>query len=159
MRRTLKFLHTMAAIGLLGAMAALLVLLHVAPPKTSLAGYAASRQAMGAICTWLFLPSLGLSLIAGLLAIAVNRAFHNAGWAWIKLISGVLLFEGGLQGIQGPMQDEAERSAAVLAGHGDVATLAASLGTESATVWVLFAVATANVVLGIWRPRLIRLPD
>ena len=78
----------------------------------------------------------------------------------MKLISGVLLFEGGLQGIQGPIQDEAERSAAALAaGHLDPATLAVSLGTERATLWVLFAVATANVVLGIWRPRLSRIPD
>ena len=153
----------MGAVGLLGAMACLLVLLSAAPPTTALAGYAAVRGAMGAIATWVFLPSLGLSLIAGLLAIAVNRAFHDAGWAWIKLVSGVLLFEGGLQGVQGPMKDEAERSAAALAGHGDPATLAVSLGqslgTERATLWVLLAVATANVVLGIWRPRLLRLPD
>ena len=153
----------MGAVGLLGAMACLLVLLSAAPPTAALAGYAAVRGAMGAIATWVFLPSLGLSLIAGLLAIAVNRAFHDAGWAWIKLVSGVLLFEGGLQGVQGPMKDEAERSAAALAGHGDPATLAASLGqslgTERATLWVLLAVATANVVLGIWRPRLLRLPD
>jgi hypothetical protein len=159
MRRLLKFLHTMGAVGLLGAMAALLVLLAAAPPVASLAGYAAVRGAMGAVSTWLFLPSLALSLIAGLLAIASNRAFHDAGWAWIKLVSGVLLFEGGLQGIVGPMKDEAERSAAALAGHGDGAPLAASLATERATLWVLLAVATANVVLGIWRPRLLRLPD
>ena len=55
MRRFLKFLHTMGAVGLLGAMASLLVLLSVAPPRTSLAGYAAVRGAMGAICSWLFL--------------------------------------------------------------------------------------------------------
>lgn len=29
-----------------------------------------------------------LTLIAGLLAIAVNRAYHNAGWAWVKLAAG-----------------------------------------------------------------------
>ena len=149
----------MAAIGLMGAMVALLVQSSVLPPRSALAGYAAAREAMSAICTWMFLPSLGLSLIAGLLAIAVNRIFHNAGWAWAKLISGVLLFEGGLQGIQGPIQDEAERAAAALAGHGNAATLATSLGAERATIWVLLAVATANVVLGIWRPRLTRLPD
>ncbi len=160
MRRLLKFLHTMGAVGLMGAMAALLVLLSVVPPKTALAPYAASRGAMSAICSWLFLPSLGLSLIAGMLAIAFNRGFHNAGWAWVKLISGVLLFEGGLQGIQGPMQDAAERSTAALAaGHVDAAAIATSLGTERATIWVLFAVAMANVVLGIWRPKLMRLPD
>ena len=142
----------------MGAMAALLVLSSAAPPATSLAGYAAVRGAMGAIATWMFLPSLGLSLIAGLLAIAVNRAFHNAGWAWVKLLSGILLFEFGLQGVQGPMQEEARESAAALAGHGD-ATLAASLGSERGVLWVLLAVATANVALGIWRPRLSRIPD
>ncbi len=153
----------MGAIGLLGAMASLLVLSSVAPPKSSLAGYAAVRAAMGAISSWVFLPSLSLSLMAGLLAIAVNRAFHNAGWAWVKLVSGVLLFEGGLQGVQAPMHDEARRSAAALAAHADPAalagSLAGSLATERATLWVLFAVATANVVLGIWRPRITRLPD
>ena len=163
MRRLLKFLHTMGAVGLLGSMASLLVLLGVAPPRTALAGYAAVRGAMDAVATWIFLPSLGLSLMAGLLAIAVNRAFHNAGWAWAKLATGVLLFEGGLQGVEAPMRDEAERSAAALAGGGDPVTLAAalgqSIGTERAVLWVLLAVATVNVVLGIWRPRLTRLPD
>lgn len=158
MRRLLKFLHTMGAIGLMGAMASLLVLSMVAPPASSLAGYAAVRGAMGAIATWMFLPSLGLSLIAGLLAIAVNRALHNAGWAWLKLLTGVLLFEFGLQGVQGPMQDEAQQSAAALAGHGDPAALAASLGSERGALVVLLAVATANVVLGIWRPKLSRIP-
>jgi hypothetical protein len=77
--------------------------------------------AMSSIATWMFLPSLALTLIAGLLAIAVNRAFHNAGWAWAKL--------------------------------------ATSFSAERNSLWVLLAVATANVVLGVWRPRLTRLPD
>lgn len=36
----------------------------------------------------------------------------------------------------------------------DPAALAASLGAEWKSLWVLLAVATANVVLGIWRSRL-----
>ena len=149
----------MGAVGVLGSMASLLVLLGTAPPRAALAGYAAVRGAMAAVSTWIFLPSLGLSLMAGLLAIAVNRAYHNAGWAWIKLATGVSLFEGGLQGVQGPMRDEAERSAAALADHADPATLGQSIGTDRVALWVLIAVATANVVLGIWRPRITRLPD
>ncbi len=149
----------MGAIGLMGAMASLLVLSSVSPPRSSLAAYAAVRGAMGAISSWIFLPSLGLSLMAGLLAIAFNRAYHDAGWAWVKLGSGVLLFEGSLQGLQGPMQDEAEQSASALAGHVDPATLGGSIGSERAVLWVLLAVATVNVVLGIWRPRLSRIPD
>ncbi|WP_375464706.1 hypothetical protein [uncultured Methylobacterium sp.] len=158
MRRLLKFLHTMGAIGLMGAMASLLVLLSLAPPPTSLAGYAVIRGAMGAIATWIFFPSLGLTLIAGLLAIGLNRGYHNAGWAWAKAATGILIFESGFVGVLGPMQQEADQSARALAGQVDPATLAGSLGPERNTLWVLLAVATANVVLGIWRPRLTRLP-
>jgi hypothetical protein len=136
MRRLLKFMHTMGAIGLMGAMACLLVLFSFTPAPTSLSEYALMREAMGGISTWIFLPSLGLTLIAGLLAIGLNRAYHNAGWAWVKLLSGVLVFEWGF-----------------------AATLAASLDPEWKSLWVMLAVATVNVILGIWRPRLTRLPD
>lgn len=159
LRRTLKFLHTMGAIGLMGAMACLLVLLAFVPPPARLAEYALLRGAMGTIATWVFLPSFAMTLIAGLLAIAINRAFHNAGWAWVKLVSGLAVFEGSFVGVIGPMQEEAEQSAKVLAGQADVATLAQSLGAEQGTLWLLMAVATANVVLGVWRPKLTRLPD
>ena len=111
LRRLLKFLHTMGAIGLMGAMASLLVMLSFAPAPTSLAEYALLRAAMGGIATWIFLPSLALTLIAGLLAIAVNRSYHDAGWALAKLATGVLLFEYGLLAVQGPMQQEATLSA------------------------------------------------
>ena len=149
----------MGAIGLMGAMASLLVLMSIAPPPTSLAEYALMRRAMEAVASWIFLPSLALTLVAGLLAIGLNRGYHNAGWAWVKLATGILIFEFGFAGVQGPMQDEAERSASALAGQLDPATLGTSLAAERSTLWVLIAVATANVVLGIWRPRLTRLPD
>ena len=156
MRRLLKFLHTIGAIGLMGAMACLLVMLARIPPSTSLGEYAAMRSAMGAISTWVFMPSLGATLIAGLLAIAANPVFHNAGWAWAKLATGILVFEGGLVNIHGPMQEEAEHSASALAGQFDPAALATSLSAERNTLWIILLVATANVVLGIWRPRLMR---
>lgn len=142
----------------MGAMATLLVLLSMAPPPASLAGYALIRGAMGTIATWIFFPSLGLTLIAGLVAIAYSNAYHNAGWAWAKAVSGILIFESGFIGVLGPMQEEAKRSAKALAGQADPATLAASLTAERNTLWILLAVATASVVLGVWRPRFSRLP-
>ncbi len=159
MRRLMKFLHTMGAIGLMGAMASLLVLLSFTPDPKAIAEYARIRGAMGAIATWIFLPSLGLTLVSGLLAIGVNRAFHSAGWAWAKLATGILVFEWGFAAIQGPMQNEAEASAMALAGQYDIAKLGAALGPEQNSLWVMLAVATFNVVFGIWRPRLTRLPD
>jgi hypothetical protein len=143
----------MGAIGLMGAMACLLVLLGTTPAPTALAEYALMRGAMGAVASWVFLPSLAVTLVAGLLAIGINRAYHNAGWAWAKLATGILVFEGGFVGVQGPMQEEAERSAGALAGQVDPATLAASLRAERNTLWVLLVVATANVILGVWRPH------
>lgn len=159
MRRLLKFLHTIGAIGLMGSMVSLLVLLSFIPPSTSLAEYASFRSAMGAIATWILFPSLGVTLISGLVAIAYSRAYHSAGWAWAKALSGILLFESGFVGVLGPMQQEAERSAAALAGAADPATLAASLTAERNTLLILIAVAAFNVAFGIWRPRLTRLPD
>jgi uncharacterized membrane protein len=156
MRRTLKFLHTLGAIGLMGAMACLGVMLVFAPAPAALAEYAALRTSMAAIATWVFMPSLGLSLIAGLLAIAANPAFHNAGWAWVKAISGILLFESGFIGVLGPMQREAERAAKAIAGTFDPNKLGTSLGAENMTIWVLLAISLANVVLGVWRPYLMR---
>lgn len=156
MRFFLKFLHTLGAAGLMGAMAALLLLSITAAPPASLIAYSATRQAMAAISTWIFMPSLGLTLIAGLLAIGFNRAFHNAGWAWIKAASGILLFESGFVGVAGPMQQEAALSAKLLVAQGDVSRLGASLHAEQTTLWVLLGVATFNVAFGIWRPRLQR---
>ncbi|MBN4098025.1 MULTISPECIES: hypothetical protein [Methylobacterium] len=159
MRRLLKFLHTMGSAGLLGAMASLVVMLSLSPAPSALAGYAATRGAMGAVATWIFLPALAVTLMSGLLAMALNRAFLNAGWAWVKLATGVLMFEGGLVYVQGPMKQEAEQSARALAGLVDPAVLAVSLTGERGTLWVLLAVATANVALGIWRPRILRIPQ
>ena len=154
-RRLLKFLHTMGAIGFMGSLASLLVLASLAPPPASLAGYALIRGAMAAITAWVVFPSLALTLIPGLLAIAATPAFHNAGWAWIKAATGVLIF-AGRPALIAPIQDEARLSAEALAGRLDPATLAGVSAGEQATLWVLVVVATANVVLGIWRPRIIR---
>lgn len=159
MRRLLKFLHTMGAIGLMGSMACLLVILYIAPAPAEIVQYALLREAMSRIATWIFMPSLALALIAGLLAIAVNRAFHNAGWAWAKALSGILIFEYGLIGVQGPMRQEAELSARAAAGEVPITELSVSLGAERMSLWILLAVATANVVLGIWRPRFTNIPD
>ena len=119
MRRTLKFLHTLGAIGLTGALAAQIVLLSRLPAPGSLAEYAALRGAMGALAEWILLPSLGITLVSGLLAMSMTHAFHNAGWAWLKLALGVSMFEGTLITVQGPAQKEAELSARALAGDLD----------------------------------------
>ena len=154
MRRLIKFLHTLGAIGLMGAMACLLVLLAYAPPPAQLAEYAALRGAMGGIATWILLPSLALTLVAGLIAMALNPNYQNAPWALVKLATGILVFEWGFAGMVGPMQEEAALAAKVLAGQGEAASLGQSLAAESGSLWVLMAIAALNVGLGVWRPRI-----
>ncbi len=153
MRQLMKFLHTMGAIGLMGAMSAMLVMLAYAPAPTSLAEYAEIRSAMGGIAKWIFLPSLALTLIGGLLALAVNRAYQDAGWALTKLATGIIIFEWGFVAVQGPMEQEAALAAKAAAGHADPSILGQALDAEWNSLWILLAVATANVVLGVWRPR------
>ena len=57
------------------------------------------------------------------------------------------------------MQQEAELGVRALAHEVDAATLAVSLDAEWKSLWVMLAIATVNVILGIWRPRLTRIPD
>jgi uncharacterized membrane protein len=153
MRRLVKFLHTLGAIGMMGAMATFLVLLLFLPEPASIAEYARIRLAMGAISNWIFLPSMVLTLISGLLAIAVTRAFQDVGWVWIKLATGISVFEGGLVAIHGSMGREAALSAQALSQAVDPAKLGASLNSEWGTLWVMLAVSALNVALGVWRPR------
>jgi hypothetical protein len=139
-------------------MACLVVVMSFSPTPTSLAGQAAVLGAMAQIATWVFLPSLTLTLIAGLLAIAVTPGYHDAGWAWAKAATGILIFEGGFLYVLGPIQEAAKNSIDAMGGHLDAAIVARSFGAERNTLWVLLAVALANVALGVWRPRLPQIP-
>lgn len=138
---------------MMGAMAAFLVVVTLLPPPPTLAAQAAVIQAMAQIATWIFLPSMALTLLAGLLAIAVHPPFHDAGWVWVKAATGILVFEGGLQYVAGPIQQAAKTAA--VAGH---ASLWQSWDAERNSLWVLLAVALANVALGVWRPRMPQYP-
>ena len=151
MRRLLKFLHTLGAVGFMGGMAALGVLVVLAPTSVGTAAYPPLIGAMAKIAAWIVGPSMVLTVVAVLLAIAATSAFQNAGWAWAKAATGILILEGGLH-VLGPIQEEAKRGVGPLAagavGVGPVLT------AEANTLWVLLGVSAANIALAIWRPRL-----
>lgn len=159
MRRTLKFLHSIAAIGMTGALAAHLILLSVSPEPTSLEAYAAMREGIAAIARYLLLPSLGLVLFTGLLALGMHTPFHNAGWAWVKAAMGLWIFQGTLKGIQGPAEKAASVSARALSEEIDPQVLQELMRTEWGSLWLILALAIANVAIAIWRPRLGRRPE
>lgn len=114
-------------------------------------------NAMAKIAAWVVLPSMVLTVIAGLLAIAVFPPCHDAGWVWLKAATGILILEGGLH-VAGPIQEEAKRGAAALAAGLDPVAMARMFTSERNTLWVLIAVSAANIALGVWRPRLPRIP-
>jgi Predicted integral membrane protein (DUF2269) len=155
MKRTLKLLHVLGAMGVTGSFAASIVLLTFAP-ATSPVAFAAVRASIAMISKWLLVPSLALVLISGLLAIAVNRAFHDAGWAWIKALLGISMFEGTLLTVAASASRAADLSKAALAGGGNMAELAQVLRTEWNSLWFLLGLAMVNIVLAVWRPRLVR---
>ncbi len=158
MRRLLKFLHTLGATGMMGAMACLLAIVSLAPSPAGLAEQAAVLGAMAQIATWVFMPSLALTLIAGLLAIAVTPGYHDAGWVWVKAATGISMFEGGFAYVLGPVQGAARTSASALAGHLDPALVTKLPVAERNTLWILLVIAAANVALGVWRPRMPQMP-
>lgn len=157
LRKLIKILHEVGAIGVVGSFAACIVLGAKAPPLPLIA-YAAARQQIAVIAQWLLVPSLAVVLISGLLAIAANKAYVDAGWAWLKALLGVSMFEGTLVTVAGSARHAAELSALAAAGHADPAQLAQVLRTESGSLWLLLTLALANIVIAVWRPRLYRRP-
>ena len=159
MRKTLKFLHTMGAIGFCGALAALLVIQASLPEPEQWVRFAELRRLQGAVARWLLLPSMGTVVVSGLLSMGATTAYHSAGWVWAKLATGILIFEGTLVYVQGPMERAAREAAATMDGTLDPGSLGMNLSAEWNSFWIILGVGVANVVLGIWRPRFSRAPS
>jgi hypothetical protein len=155
LKRAIKLIHEIGAIGVMGSLAACLVLAATAPTH-SLIAYAAVRQGIATLTQWLLVPSLAAVLISGLLAIAANPAYKDAGWAWLKALLGISMFEGTLLTVGASARRAAELSAAAVAGQGDPLQLAEVLRTGWGGLWIILALSLANVVLAVWRPALFR---
>ena len=154
LRKFLKTFHEIGAVGVMGSFAACLVLIITAPAQP-LVAYAAVLGGVAAITKWLLVPSLALVVISGLLALAANKAYVEAGWAWVKALLGIGLFEGTLMTVSGSARHAAELSALAVAGSGDAAQLAEVLHTAWGGLWLLLGVSVTNVILAVWRPRLV----
>jgi hypothetical protein len=154
-RRVLKILHEVSSSGIVGAIAAHLAVLSVAS-TTQMLEYAAVRRGIEVITQWVLLPSLAVVLVTGLLAIAVHRPFHSAGWAWLKLALGMAMFEGTLGAINATARDASALAAKVVAGEQPVSAMDDVLRHEWGGLWVILFLSLANIVLGVWRPKLTR---
>jgi hypothetical protein len=147
----------LGAAGMIGAMAAVAIVMILAPAAVGASGYGPVVAAMAKIAAWIIGPSVVLTVISGLLAIAAHAPFQDAGWVWVKAATGILVLEGAVH-VLGPIQEAAKRGAGALAAGPDPAALALLLTSEANTMWVLIAVSAANVALAVWRPRLPQYP-
>lgn len=157
MRKALKFLHTLSACGIIGALLGYMILLMKAPQGTA-AQYADMRASIDAICDYILMPSLGIALISGLLSMAVHKPFQDLTWAWIKALLGISMFEATLAIVNAKSDYAARLSAEIAAGADKAQELAQGLASEWTTLWAIMAISVANIVLGVWRPMFKRRP-
>lgn len=153
MRRAMKFIHTLASCGLIGALLGYVIILLYAPQETP-RSYAEARLTISLLCDRIVVPSLGIAIVSGLLAMAAHRPFLDTRWAWLKAILGLSLFEATLAVVQAKATTAAAMAARIAKGEPETAALAEVLASEHWSVAAILALSVAQVVLGIWRPRL-----
>ncbi len=153
MRKAVKFLHTLASCGLIGALLGYMIVLIYAPQDTART-YADVRHTINALCNYLLFPSLAVALVTGLLSMVVHQPFMDKRWVWFKAALGLGMLEATLAVIQSKANYAAKISAKIAAGEADAGALTSALSTEWTSLCAIMALSIANIVLGVWRPPL-----
>ena len=152
MQKAFKFLHTLGSCGLIGGLLAYIVLIATTPFEPP-QQYAGMRGDISAICTYVLLPSLGVTLVSGLMSMSVHRPFQELRWVWLKALFGIAVFKA-TTGIQSTATKIAALAGQAALGQPDAEALSAALTREWQTLGVILVLFVGNVVLGIWRPLL-----
>lgn len=153
MRKATKILHTLASCGLIGAIMGYMVVLVAAPQDTA-AAYANARAVIAALCNYMLLPSLAIAMMSGLFSMVVHPPFRELRWAWLKALLGFSMFEATLGIIQAKSTTAAALSARIAAGEAEQKALADAIANEWGSLIAIMTLSIANVVVGVWRPRL-----
>ena len=152
MRKAVKFLHSLAACGMIGALAGYLVLLRYGPQGNA-AAYADTRQSIVALCDYILVPSLAIVLVSGFVSMLVHKPYMQKGWAWAKALTTIGIFEATLAVVQTAARDGAEIAAKIARGEADASALG-ELARETSAIGVVLTLAVANVLVGVWRPKI-----
>ncbi len=155
MRKTIKIIHSLASCGLIGGLAAYMIVLAWSP-QASPAQYADVRQTIAAISNYALAPSLGVALFTGLVAMMVQRGFQEMRWVWLKAVLGFAMFEATLAVIQAKANYGYETARKVAEGAETAEALAAALSSEWTSLYAIMALSLAQVILGVSRPPLYR---
>lgn len=143
-----KALHEIASISFGGGLAACLVI-NLLADRSSAAEFAAARRLFAAVAQYVLITSMAVVVVSGLIALMATRGYQEAGWAWLKALLGLSVFEATLVVV-----GSSRRHAELVAATTDPAVLDALLRSERNTLWLLIILSIANVVLAVWRPRL-----
>ncbi|MEL7312310.1 MAG: hypothetical protein AAFN07_12410 [Pseudomonadota bacterium] len=152
-RKTFKILHTIAALGYAGGIAAYLVALMSAPEITELSQHLVLRNNIAMISNWLIIPSMLIVVVSGLMSMVVHHPFMNAPWVWLKALSGLLIFEASLASIDAPADGSKRAVEKAINGEIDMQTLEGLVRDEWGALYILLGIAVVNVILGVWRPK------
>ncbi len=148
MRLGAKALHDIAAISFGGGVAACLVINQTAN-RASASDFAAARQVFAAIADYVLVPSMAVVVVSGLIAMMGTRGYQDAGWAWVKAVLGISVFVATVR-LVGAGGKQSEFAADL----SDPVTLDTLLRSERNMLWVLIALCVVNVVLAVWRPKM-----
>ena len=149
-RLGLKALHELASIAFGGALLVCLVINGTAD-RSSPADFLAARRLFATVAQVVLVPSMGVVVVSGLLALAATHGYLRARWAWVKALLGLSLFQATLL-VVGSASRQADLTAALAAS--DTALADAMLRAECITLVLLLVLCVANVLLAVWRPRL-----
>jgi hypothetical protein len=156
MRRLLKYIHTVATMGLVGAFVVQLIVAARTPPMVTTEPLAllGARALMADVATWILVPSTAAMLVSGLILMGSNKAYSSAGWVWMKALLGLVLIKAVLL-----INHSAARDIAALVAQGldadpaNPAELARLVRMEWLGTWLGLAIALVATALGIWRPK------
>lgn len=156
MKHGVKFLHTLSSCGLIGALLGhMLILWHA--PQATVEQYATLRETISQIARFILVPSLGVSLVSGLIALLVHQHYQSRRWVWVKAVMGFLMFESTLAVTQSKAVAAADFASRIARGENVAETqrlLAEAIQSEWTVLYALMALSLAQMALGIWRPKL-----
>ncbi len=150
----MKLLHVVGAVGIAGGLAAFMLILTHGPAPDAIDAYATVRRSAAIVSSWIIVPGMGLTLISGLLALAVHRPFRRARWVWVKTASGLAIVALIVASVDVTARSAADLAARAASGNIAIADLRAAIQDPWLAWWLLLALAVVNIIMAVWRPRL-----
>lgn len=151
MRKIVKIIHTLAACGMIGGLVGYLVLLYWGPRATP-GQYADLRQTIVVLCDYLVVPAMLATVVSGFASMGVHRPYLRRGWVWVKALTAIGIFEATMAAVKWKAVVAAEVATKIANGEAGASALE-DFDREWGAVFVVVALAVANVVVGVWRPR------